>query len=77
MAAFDQTAIGLFVVHHEAKGLIKSEAEWMSSLVNWIKRDLASAAAAESRTSNVRKFPGRQTAEAIDFEETGWLGGQE
>ncbi|MNP69455.1 hypothetical protein D3C76_1655540 [compost metagenome] len=64
-------------MHHEAKGVAKSEAEWVSSLVNWIKRDHASAAAAESRTSNVRKFPVRQNAvDDDDFHATGWLGGE-
>ena len=77
MSAFGQTAISGFVLHHDAKGEAKTEAEWVSSLVNWIKRDHASAAAAEGRTSNVRKFPARQNAaDDDDFHATGWLGGE-
>lgn len=76
ITAFDQAAIGAFVVHHEAKRSAKSEAEWVSSLVNWIKGDQTRAAAAENRTNNVRKFPARQNAvDDDDFHATGWLGG--
>jgi hypothetical protein len=32
-------ARGAFVVHHEAKGLAQSSAEWHAALVNWAKRD--------------------------------------
>lgn len=75
IAMFSKEAISGFVLHHDAKGLIKSDAEWVSSLVSWIKRDQASAA--ENRAGgNVRPFPARQSAEAPDFEATGWLGGE-
>lgn len=41
LAAFTQEAMAPFVCHHEAKGLCKTEKEWVSDLVGWVKRDLA------------------------------------
>ena len=38
-AAFTREAMAPFVCHHEAKGLCKTEKEWVSDLVGWIKRD--------------------------------------
>lgn len=38
-------ALGAFVVHHEAKGLAKTSAEWHAALVAWAKRDAAHGAA--------------------------------
>jgi len=38
-------ALGAFVVHHEAKALAKTSAEWHAALVAWAKRDAARGAA--------------------------------
>ncbi|MVW75372.1 DnaT-like ssDNA-binding domain-containing protein [Pseudomonas xionganensis] len=38
-------ALGAFVVHHEAKGLAKTSAEWQAGLVAWAKRDATHGAA--------------------------------
>lgn len=37
-------AIAGFVVHHDAKGLAKTESQWIADLIAWRKRDLANAA---------------------------------
>lgn len=37
-------AISGFVVHHDAKGLAKTESQWIADLIAWRKRDLANAA---------------------------------
>ena len=70
---FNREAIAGFVIHHEAKGLAKTEREWLAALVNWVKRDATNAASAASRAGNVHPFPARG-AEAIDFDTHGWLG---
>ena len=41
---FSEKAISGFVVHHDAKGLAKTESQWIADLVGWRKRDLANAA---------------------------------
>ncbi|WP_206408807.1 DnaT-like ssDNA-binding domain-containing protein [Ectopseudomonas oleovorans] len=77
LAAFTPEATSGFVLYHDSKGEAKTEREWVSSLVNWIKRDIANAAAAQSRTGNVRRLPARQSAvDDDDFHATGWLGGE-
>lgn len=43
IAEFSEKSIAQFVVHHDAKGLAKTESQWVAELVGWIKRDLASA----------------------------------
>jgi hypothetical protein len=74
MTLFAPEAIAGFVIHHEAKGLSKTANEWLASLVNWVKRDAEQAKSAASQ-GNVRPFPARQGAEAVDFDSVGWLGG--
>lgn len=61
-------AIGPFVIHHAAKSTLKTHAEHVAALVQWIKRDLV-------RDSRVVPLPGRRAA-AGDFDDTatGWLG---
>lgn len=67
---FDREAIAGFVIHHEAKGLAKTEREWLAALVNWVKRDAAQAAA---RPAAVVSFPGGQRrANGPDFHDTSW-----
>ncbi len=65
---FTPEAIGPFIVHHTAKNTFKTEAEHVSALVNWVKRDLANA-------SKVVPLAGRRTVGG-DFDDnaTGWLG---
>ena len=65
---FTPDAVGPFVVHHNAKGTLKTHAEHVAALVQWIKRDLV-------RDSRVVPLPGRRAA-AGDFDDnaTGWLG---
>lgn len=75
LAAFTPEATSGFVVYHDPRGETKTEREWVSSLVNWIKRDITAAAGAASRPANVRPFA-RPGAEAIDFDSTGWLGAE-
>ncbi|SEQ90655.1 Uncharacterized conserved protein YdaU, DUF1376 family [Azotobacter beijerinckii] len=68
---FDREAIAGFVIHHEAKGLAKTEREWLAALVNWVKRDAVQAAA---RPAAVVNFPGKgqRRANGPDFEDDGW-----
>jgi len=67
---FNREAIAGFVIHHEAKGLAKTEREWLAALVNWVKRDAAQAAA---RPAAVVSFPGGQRrANGPDFHDTSW-----
>lgn len=67
---FDREAIAGFVIHHEAKGLAKTEREWLAALVNWVKRDAVQAAA---RPAAVVSFPGGQRrANGPDFHDTSW-----
>jgi hypothetical protein len=73
VALFTHEAIGAFVCHYSATGRCETQAAWVSLLVKWIKRDMATGAAA----SNVRPFPRRQ-ANGPDFDDTTWaedLGG--
>ncbi|MFB8829078.1 hypothetical protein ACE0DR_06130 [Azotobacter sp. CWF10] len=56
---FNREAIAGFVIHHEAKGLAKTEREWLAALVNWVKRDAVQAAA---RPAAVVSFPGKVSA---------------
>lgn len=49
-------ARGTFVVHHEAKGLAMTSAEWHAELVKWAKRD-AQYAAASSTPPRVETAP--------------------
>lgn len=65
---FTPEAIGPFIVHHHAKATVKPEAEHVSALVSWVKRDLVHA-------SKVVPLAGRRTAGGdYDDNATGWLG---
>ncbi len=64
---FTHEAIGGFVCHYAASGRFETQQAWVSLLVKWIKRDMASGAAA----SNVKPFPVRQ-ANGPDFNDTTW-----
>lgn len=68
---FSREAIAGFVIHHEAKGLAKSEREWLAALVNWVKRDAVQAAA---RPAPVLSFPGggQRRANGPDFDDLSW-----
>lgn len=64
---FTHEAIGAFVCHYSASGRFEAMQAWVSLLVKWIKRDMATGAAA----SNVKPFPVRQ-ASGPDFNDTTW-----
>lgn len=46
MTLFTPDAIGLFAVHHEAGGLMKTQGQWEAALVSWVNRDRQRAARA-------------------------------
>lgn len=46
MNLFTPEAIGLFAVHHEAGGLMKTQTQWEAALVSWVNRDRQRAARA-------------------------------
>lgn len=68
MDAFTPEAIAPFICHHDAKGICRTEKEWVSQLVGWVKRD---------RVRDARVVPlrtgGKASASDIDFDEAGWL----
>lgn len=68
---FNREAIAGFIVHHEAKGLAKTDREWLAALVNWVKRDAVQAAA---RPAAVVSFPGKgqRRANGPDFHDPSW-----
>lgn len=68
---FNREAVAGFVIHHEAKGLAKTEREWLAALVNWVKRDAVQAAA---RPAPVLNFPGggQRRANGPDFDDLSW-----
>lgn len=68
---FNREAIAGFIVHHEAKGLAKTDREWLAALVNWVKRDAVQAAA---RPAAVVSFPGKgqRRANGPDFDDSSW-----
>lgn len=41
---FTDEAISGFVMHHDAKGLVQTEAQWVAALVGWVKRDVVKGA---------------------------------
>lgn len=65
MDLFDDDGISGFVIHHQAKGLIKGEDEWLAALVGWRKRDYTNGAAGRAA-----KSPGD---EDVDFDSHDWL----
>jgi hypothetical protein len=69
--AFTPEACAAFICHHEAKGTCKTEKEWVSDLVGWVRRDRVR----DARVVPLRQGkPGGATDE--DFQDTGWLGQQ-
>lgn len=66
---FTAEAIGPFIVHHNAKGTIKTEAEFVSGLVNWVKRDKLNA-------QRVVQFPNAKPADP-NVDDTRWAEGLE
>lgn len=70
VAVFTRDAMSRFICHHHAKGTCKTEKEWVSELVGWVRNDLARAA----RVVPLARAS-RGAAADIDFEATGWLGG--
>lgn len=69
LTLFAQEAIAGFVIHHEAKGLIKTSSEWHAALVNWVKRD---AEQARSQAGRVVSFPAQRRANGPNFDDTSW-----
>ena len=65
MDLFDDEGIGGFVIHHQAKGLVKAEDEWLAALVGWRKRDYTNGAAVRAA-----KSPG---GEDVNFDSHDWL----
>ncbi|MGY3285070.1 hypothetical protein ACVW05_002672 [Pseudomonas fulva] len=62
---FTPDATAAFVCHYSASGRFETQAAWVSLLVKWIKRDVATA-------SNVRPFPVKRQANGPDFNDTSW-----
>lgn len=63
LARFNSEACAGFILHHEAKRSVMTDAEWHSALVRWVKRDQASAAVVPLR--------GRASSAAADWAEEG------
>lgn len=62
---FTDEATAAFVCHYSASGRCETQASWVSLLVKWVKRDMAT-------TSNVRPFPLKRQANGPDFNDTTW-----
>ena len=62
---FTDEATAAFVCHYSASGRCETQASWVSLLVKWVKRDMATA-------SNVRPFPVKRQANGPDFNDTTW-----
>ncbi len=69
LTLFAQEAISGFVIHHAAKGLTKTSAEWHAALVIWVKRD---AEQARSQAARVVSFPAQRRANGPNFDDTSW-----
>lgn len=63
---FSEKAISGFVVHHDAKGLAKTESQWIADLVGWRKRDLANAA-------KVVPLRAGSVGQQLDDSDTSWI----
>ena len=63
---FSEKAISGFVVHHDAKGLAKTESQWIADLVAWRKRDLANAA-------KVVPLRAGSSGHQLDDSDTSWI----
>ncbi|QYX55113.1 helix-turn-helix domain-containing protein [Pseudomonas sp. S07E 245] len=64
---FTVDAISGFVLHHDAKGLARTEKQWLAALVNWVRTDLARAARSTATRS------GAPQGSSFDDEDTTWL----
>ena len=64
---FTVDAMSGFVLHHDAKGLARTEKQWLAALVNWVKTDLARTARA------VTPRPGGGKSGSFDDEDTTWI----
>ncbi|MOA22280.1 hypothetical protein D3C78_1428280 [compost metagenome] len=62
---FTDETTAAFVCHYSASGRCETQASWVSLLVKWVKRDMATA-------SNVRPFPVKRQANGPDFNDTSW-----
>ncbi|WP_175649459.1 DnaT-like ssDNA-binding domain-containing protein [Pseudomonas sp. Marseille-P9899] len=65
---FTPEAISGFVMHHDAKGLAQTEAQWVAALVGWVKRDAVKGA-------KVVRLRAGDAPGAFDDEDTSWLQG--
>ena len=71
MDRFQKTAIAGFVLHHEAKRLLKTESEWQAALINWVKRDVAQEAT--TAKAAVVNFPARaRQSNSPNFNDISW-----
>ncbi|SNB63612.1 Helix-turn-helix domain-containing protein [Pseudomonas sp. URIL14HWK12:I8] len=68
---FTADAVSGFVLHHDAKGLARTEKQWLAALVNWVKSDLARAA----RTPGARQSASQPSS--FDDDDTSWIGGRD
>ncbi len=62
---FTDEATAAFVCHYSASGRFETQAAWVSLLVKWVKRDVATG-------SNVRAFPVKRHSSEPDFDSTDW-----
>ena len=67
-------ALGAFVIHHQAKGLALTAAEWHAKLIAWAKQDQVRGAAQGGKVTAFR--PRNNAPTDDDFASTGWLGEQ-
>lgn len=66
---FTPAVIALFTCHYEPKGVVNTQAEWVSMLVKWVQRDQVKSAG-----SNVSRFPVQtRTDQNFEDETTDWL----
>ncbi|MFI8479658.1 DnaT-like ssDNA-binding domain-containing protein [Pseudomonas sp. NPDC078700] len=66
---FTAESIAPFTCHYKPLSRLETQESWVSLLVKWFIRDKAYQA------NNVHKLPVKQSA-ALDFDKTGWLGGE-
>ncbi|WP_336334680.1 helix-turn-helix domain-containing protein [Pseudomonas putida] len=67
LADFSEKAISGFVIHHDAKGMVQTEKQWVAALVGWVRRDKAKAA------GSLTARPGAQPLAGFDDEDTSWI----
>jgi hypothetical protein len=68
---FTADAVSGFVLHHDAKGLARTEKQWLAALVNWVKSDLARTA----RIPSVRQSASQPNS--FDDDDTSWINGRD